>query len=385
LICIKISMASLRKGKALGRTRLGRFVEGRLATARRDLAMMLHTFGGTAPPPLVTRTQPKAWPAPKRPIAARELVVASVDRSTPDTVVAFFRAADGAPIRHAPGEFLTLLVPIDGVEHPRAYSIWTEADDPRGAGVAVKRVAGGLVSNHLVDRLSVGQRLAARGPSGSFVVTPVAERERHYVMLAGGSGITPLLAILQAGLAGEPRSRFTLIYGNRDLAHVLFRERLDALVAEHPDRLVVRHVLDTPTDAIPCGAGPLAADALTVELEALDLRDDADTRWLLCGPAPMLEAARAVLDARGVPAGRRSEERFRSLGQKKLDRAVGPQLFRVRVGGREHELVVAPGQTLLEAGLVAHVPLPFSCAMGGCAACRVSSSRARSRWTSRTA
>ncbi|PKN57141.1 MAG: hypothetical protein CVU56_12415 [Deltaproteobacteria bacterium HGW-Deltaproteobacteria-14] len=362
------NMASPRSAPL--RSRLVRLVTERVAAARRDLAMLRHTFGGTAPPPLVTRTSPRAWPAPRRPLPVRSVEVTAVERPTPDAVVAYLAPVDGAPLTHRPGEFLTLLVPVDGVEHPRAYSIWTAAGDPGGAGVAIKRVAGGLVSNHLNDTLAPGQRFAARGPSGSFVVTPDAERRRHYVLLAGGSGITPLLAILRAGLSGEPRSRFTLLYGNRGVAHVLFPDVLDRLAGEHADRVVVRHVLDEPSDALPCGRGPLGAEALGAELDGLEIADDADTTWLLCGPAPMLAAAHEVLDARGVAPERRLEERFRSPAQQ----VVGPttlQPLTVRDGGRLFETVVAPGQTLLEAGVAAGAPLRFSCAMGGCAACRV--------------
>lgn len=332
--------------------------------------MLRHTFGGTAPPPLVVRTSPRDWPAPRRPLPVRTVEVSAVERPTPDAVVAFLNPVDGAPLVHRPGEFLTLLVPIDGVEHARAYSIWTAPGDPRGAGIAVKRVAGGLVSNHLNDTLASGQRLAARGPSGSFVVTPDVHRGRHYVLLAGGSGITPLLAILRAGLTGEPRSRFTLLFGNRGAAHVLFHDVLDRLVAEHADRVVVRHVLDEPSDGLPSGRGPLGAEALGAELDGLGVADDPVTTWLMCGPAPMLAAAHAVLDARGVPPDRRMEERFRSPAQQVV-RPNAPQPLTVRTSTGSFDTVVAVGQTLLEAGVRAGAPLAFSCAMGGCAACQV--------------
>lgn len=348
---------------------LPRPIARRVAALGRDLGAVGALLRGQRPSPLVARRAAKAWPAPRAALPTRALEVTAVERPTDDAVLVHLRDPSGAPIAHRPGEFLTLLLEVDGRPLTRAYSIWTAPGAPEAA-IAVKRVADGVASNHLNDTLAVGARLTARGPSGAFVVDPDPDRAARYVLLAGGSGITPLSSILEAVLVGEPRSSVTLVYGNRDADHVLLRERLDALHAAHPDRLVLRHVLDAPSDALPSGAGPLGAEALARELDTLELSDDPHTRWLICGPPPMMAAAAEVLDARGVPAERRLTERFQSPGQR-LPAATRPQPVTVRLGGRDHALVAVAGQTLLEAGVVAGLPLPFSCTMGGCGACRL--------------
>lgn len=367
-------------------------VRRRLARLRRDLSVVLGDLRGEHPSPLVTRP-PRRYPAPAAPTdgaeepglagprssaaAARRLVVTALHRQTADATTITLADPAGAPLRFVPGQFLTLLVELDGEVLRRAYSICSHLDDDRALAVTVKRIPGGRVSTHLHERLAVGDALGVLGPSGEFTVDvdPAAAPppRRSLVLIAGGSGITPMMAILRAVLAHEPASEVTLLYGSRAAADVIFADELDALAARHPDRLVVRHVLEQPGGR-PATVGRLDRATVAAELDAVAARCGGDTRYYVCGPAAAMEAAVDALRARGVPPERLRQERFASPGRRAAGRATAPLALRVVGRGGEVATVdalVAPGASVLDAGLAAGVDMPFSCAMGGCGACAV--------------
>ncbi len=343
----------------------------RLRQLGQDVRFATGRLRGRRPSPTIARPvrSHRGEPRPSRSIQPRPVEVVRVVRETPDAVSLYLREAGGAPLAFRPGQFLSFDVETGGRVHRRAYSLAHAAVPGREAHVTIKRVEGGKVSNHLNDHAAVGMRLRVLGPSGSFTLDETAE---HLVLVAGGSGITPIASIAETALLAHPASRVTLIYGNRSEADIIFRERLARLADEHPERFRLAHVLEAgATDATAATAGRLDGPTLMARLEALTHADDAGTRYYVCGPSGMMDAVRTALVAAGVPTGRIREERFaRPEERTSVGPELGAQRVTLRVDGRELELVT-DGDTLLEAGLAAGATMPFSCAMGGCAACRV--------------
>jgi ferredoxin-NADP reductase len=308
-------------------------------------------------------------------LAPRTVHVAQVVRETQDAVSLVLEDPTGAPFHFIPGQFFTLLVPIGEEVLRRAYSVSSDVRDNARVSVTVKRVAGGVVSNHVNDRVREGDRLQVLGPSGSFTAKPGASETagRHLVLLAGGSGITPMMAIAKSTLATDAKAKVTLVYGNRGERDVIFKDALAALVGEHTPRFVVRHVLSDPPAGWSGSVGML--DELVVARELDACGHDGDALFYLCGPEPMMRAARAALLARGVTDERILEERFnmphlRAKPVAAID--ASPQVLTIRANGAGvREVYVAPEQTMLEAGLSSGVKMDYSCAMGGCAACKV--------------
>jgi ferredoxin-NADP reductase len=301
-------------------------------------------------------------------LVLRSLRVAAVVRETPDAVSLVFEDPRGLPIRFAPGQFFTLHVHIGGEVHKRAYSASSSALDPDRVALTIKRVHDGRVSPHIVANVREGDLIDVHGPSGVFVPT-ASNAPRTLVLIGGGSGITPLSSITRTLLASEPQTQIILVYGNRAFEDIIFKATFDALAAEHAGRLTVRHVLQTPPPEWTGGSGLLDAAALGRELDALPRGATSGAEYFLCGPAPMMAAARAYLESRGVPATEIREERFVSAHA-----AVGPtdaQPVTVHMSGRDYEFVVPSGKTVLETALDAGVDMPFSCTVGGCGACRV--------------
>jgi ferredoxin-NADP reductase len=180
------------------------------------------------------------------------------------------------------------------------------------------------------------------------------------------------MSIARAVLAAEARSRVTLVYGNRREADVIFRDALDALAREHAGRFTLDHVLEDPPDGWAGGSGKLDRPTFESRLDALGTNRPAGIEWYVCGPDPMRAAVREALLERGVDRANLREEVFvrPELHGGEAALPAIDQTLHVRKNGLERTMIVRPGQTLLEAGLAAGMPMPFSCAMGGCAECR---------------
>lgn len=342
----------------------------RLRSLRRDLAAVAATLTGRTTEPIARQASPAAAAS----LTPRRLRIAKIVRETADAVSIVLEDPNGEPIPFSPGQFFTLHVPIGGEVHKRAYSASSSAHDGTRVSVTVKRVADGRVSRHLVGHAHEGDAIDVLGPSGSFTPAP-AKGPRLLVLIGGGSGVTPLASIARTLLASEPDTRIALVYGNGSLEEVIFKDALDALAAEHAGpsaRFRVRHVLHRPPPEWTGGVGLLDGEALARELDALGDTEASSVEYFLCGPAPMMAAARAYLEKRGVAASRIREERFVSAhAMPGAPASTGAQEVTLRTRDGERRVTVAPGRTVLETALDDGIDMPFSCAVGGCGTCRV--------------
>ncbi len=347
-----------------------------LKQLRLDVKTVVSSLMGRPPPPLVarsTRRAPRVY-AESRPSVSlgRPLRIDAVVEETSDTVSLVLACPSGKPIDFLPGQFFTLVVPVAGELLRRAYSASSCPGDLAGrVRVTVKRVKDGKVSSRLTspELTRVGEVLTVLGPSGSFVPSR-STSERYLLLVAGGSGVTPMMAIAKTLLSTETSTKIALLFGNRSESDIPFRVELDALVREHEGRFVVRHVLSAPAADWNGGVGTLTRDVLDRELPALLASDSPLEAAFVCGPEPMMAAAREALVAFGVDTSHISEERFVSPPARQ-DAPSGPVEVTITANGTSKRTLQTVGQTLLEAGLAAGIDMPYSCAMGGCGACKV--------------
>lgn len=351
-------------------SRLPRFLQRRVQVIQRDLKMIGLGLRGQYPPPMMLR--PKRKSREELLLAPRTLQVVRLVRETPDAVTLWLADPSGADIPFVPGQFFTVLINIEGQQLRRAYSACSSALQPQTVAITSKRVEKGVVSNYLNDHAYEGMKLQVLGPSGNFTVPQRSDANRHLVLLGGGSGLTPLLAIAQATLGQQTQTRVSLIAGHRSAAEVLFKSQLAALAAQYPAQFHYQEVLELAALESGCTVGRLDEATTERELAALPLAAHESVDYFLCGPAGMMAAARAVLKVRGVPADRIHEERFSSLHDAHdPTMPATAQQAEVSVNGQRHAVAVQPGETLLEAGLRAGLAMPYSCALGGCGACKV--------------
>ncbi|HSQ82241.1 MAG TPA: 1,2-phenylacetyl-CoA epoxidase subunit PaaE [Casimicrobiaceae bacterium] len=305
------------------------------------------------------------------------LTIAKVERETRDAIAVTFAVPENLreQFRFEPGQHVTLRAAIDGEDLRRSYSICAPAG--QAMRIAIKRAPGGVFSTWANDRLCAGATLDVVPPMGHFGVAPEPGRARHLLALAAGSGITPLISIIGTALASEPRTRFTLIYGNRASSTVMFREELAALKDRYLDRFQLIHVLSREPQDIELLNGRIdraKADALFSTFAPLD---DVDCAFV-CGPEGMMDAVKEALIARGFPASRIRIERFAASIPKHthvprpLPEASRTQCeVNVVIDGSRRTFLVDKGQeNIIDAGLRNGVELPFSCKGGVCSTCR---------------
>ncbi|WP_119155838.1 2Fe-2S iron-sulfur cluster-binding protein [Caldimonas tepidiphila] len=290
------------------------------------------------------------------------LRVREVVRETHDASSLVFEVPDDLAkvFRYRPGQFLTLRLTVEGRELRRCYSMSSAPGLDEAPRVTVKRVAQGRGSNWICDRLGPGDTVELMPPAGVF--TPHSF-EGDFLLLAGGSGITPVFSILRSVLA-RGSGRVLLFYANRDERSVIFAAQLRELAATHPARLQVVHWLDS-VQGVP-----------TVAQLAELLRPWRDAQAFVCGPGPFMDAAATALQDAGVSDERVHVERFASLPDEEAPAAApepasGPAeaQLEIRIGGEVHRLHCGGGQTLLDAARQAGVELPHSCEEGLCASC----------------
>ncbi|MFI6169147.1 2Fe-2S iron-sulfur cluster-binding protein [Nocardia sp. NPDC051052] len=289
----------------------------------------------------------------------REVRIAEIRTETPTTVTLVLTDVDSpGSFDFHPGQFFTLVADIDGRQERRAYSASSAPGRDR-LELTVKHVAGGRFSTHVHRGLRIGDRLAVRGPAGSFHLEP--QLPAQLVLVAAGSGVTPMMSMIRTLLADPTaRARIALLYSSRCAEEVIFADQLARLANDNPDRLAVTHVL-TRRD------GRLDPDG--VRRWVTGLSPAADTHYYVCGPEPLMEAVRGALTGLEVSPELVHHERYIS-GTDPGSAPTAPQEMTVEHDGHPvGTVVVEPGQTLLDAGLAAGLPMPYSCTVGNCGDC----------------
>jgi ferredoxin-NADP reductase len=210
---------------------------------------------------------------------------------------------------HRPGQHVSVrLTGDDGYEAQRDYSIASAPESP-GVALTVERIDDGEVSPYLVDELRAGDRFELRGPIGGYFVWTVADGGPLF-LIAGGSGIVPLMAMLRHRAAARSAAPATLIYSSRTLDDVIYRDEL-ARLAAGDDRLRVVHTL---TRSQPPGwTGPTRRIDATMLAEA-GIDPTAKPHVFVCGPTPLVEGAARALVAQGHDRERVKTERFGPTG-----------------------------------------------------------------------
>lgn len=314
-------------------------------------------------------------PAPARQRGTfHTLRVAHVQRLCDDAVAVGFAVPAELAQEYAflPGQSLTLRRTVDGREERRSYSICA----PAGAAprIGVREVADGLFSTWLVREVRAGDVIEVLPPSGAF--TPTLDEPGHHVLIAAGSGITPVLSIASSVLRARPDSHVTVLYGNRRTDTVMFADELADLKDTFPTRLELSHVLSREPREAELFSGRLDAARLRLLLPLLLTPGQVD-HWWLCGPYGMVTDAQAVLDELGVDEARVHQELFY------VEDVPPPQARHVEPGvegpssevtvvldGRSTTMTLPREVTVLEGAQRVRPDLPFACKGGVCGTCR---------------
>jgi ring-1,2-phenylacetyl-CoA epoxidase subunit PaaE len=310
------------------------------------------------------------------------LRIAGIRLDTAEAKVITFAVPDDlqAAYRFTQGQHLTLRAFLDGENVRRSYSICCALHE-QALQVAIKRVPGGRFSTFAHDRLQAGDTIDVMTPDGRFFTALDPANAKHYVAFAAGSGITPVLALIKTTLASEPRSQFTLVYGNRTIDSIMFHETLEDIKDTYLDRFALYHFLSREHQEIDLFNGRLDGAKCKLLLDSLLPAARIDEAFI-CGPHSMIDEVTSALRAAGVPPRRIHSERFGTPGSVAPAVAANASAARdeqstpaanvtlIVDGVRKLLRVPFAGASILDTALRAGADLPYACKGGMCCTCR---------------
>jgi ferredoxin-NADP reductase len=265
------------------------------------------------------------------------------------------------------GQHLTVRVPVGGETLYRTFSISSVPNTDSFLTLTIKRIKGGKVTNYLAEHLHVGDSLAVTAPSGQFYITPEPARQKHYVMIAGGSGITPIHSMIGTVLKFEPNSRITLLYANRTSTRIIFRDKFEQWTKQFPARLEVRHFLSAEETAPNATKGYITRISLE---QLVNQWDKSKLDFYLCGPEPMTSKLVEDLAYLGIAKDRIHRELFVIAARTQESASQRARVF-AKLAGQMYQFETQEGKTILQSGLDQNIPLPFSCQSGLCGMCKM--------------
>ena len=304
------------------------------------------------------------------------LKVAEVRRETPEAVSLRFEvpAELAEDYRFVQGQHLNLKVRVGGEDMRRSYSICAAVDDDE-LRVAIKKITGGAFSTWVNDAgIKVGDVLEVMTPEGRFHTPLDPSHAKHYVAFAAGSGITPILSLIKTTLRAEPKSRFTLVYGNRRQASVMFAEALEDLKNRYLSRFTLYNLFSREEQEVPLFNGRLDRERVAAFLGTLIPVDTIDEAFI-CGPGAMIDDVEGALQDGGLAAEHIHLERFgvpASAPEHHVEPGDATQArVTVIADGLKREMEFrAEDPSILDVALRAGMDLPYSCKGGVCCTCR---------------
>ena len=308
-----------------------------------------------------------------------KLKIKTIKKETPDCVSVSFDIPETLKetFNFQQGQNITLKKKIGGEELRRSYSICT-APFENELKVAIKKVVGGKFSTFANDILKPGDEIEVLPPTGRFTTPLANSNKKNYVAFAAGSGITPLLSIIKTTLQTEPKSNFTLVFGNRNRNSIIFFEELEALKNIYLQRFTFITILSREKTDTPINSGRINSQKL-IALNKLINYSNTD-EFFICGPEEMIFCVKEYLELHGVEKNKIHFELFTAPGQK--HQATGNTIpeninntlkskITVKADGRSFEFDLGYNSaTILDAALQQGADLPFACKGGMCCTCK---------------
>jgi len=306
-----------------------------------------------------------------------KLIVSEVLKETPECVsVAFDVPAElQKEYAYIQGQHLTLKLLVNGKEVRRSYSICSSPMVKEPLRVAIKRVKDGVGSNYVNDTIKKGDLIEIMTPMGNFHSELKSTNKKHYVLFAGGSGITPMMSIIRTTLLAEPESKLTLFYGNFDENATIFKKQIDELAQANPGKLKIHYVFEKPKAAgFPEEFTGMLSYDKTKALLAKYVERNPVIEYFICGPGAMMDSVKEVLEGNNVNKHFIHIEYFTSIIADDTQKASGPSSVSevtVTMDGKDMTFQLASnGKAILDAAMDAGIDAPFSCKGAVCATCR---------------
>jgi len=303
----------------------------------------------------------------------QSLIIKKIQKETSNSVSIEFKVPSGKEndYKFKAGQFLTLRADIDGEDVRRSYSI---CSSPASGSlkVVVKQIPAGKFSNFACTHLKTGDQLDVAKPNGTFFLDTKADNNKKYVLIAAGSGITPIISILKTVLTEEPSSSVDLFYGNRSKTNTIFKDELDNLKNTYGNRLNLNYIFSGEKGESRFHTGRIEGRKIRKLFKRQSPIANVNEVFI-CGPQEMSAEIRRVLkDKFDFPSANIHFELFTAaapVAVAKKTKAGKSTVFAI-IDGTNVEFTVGKSESILDAGLKAGNDIPFSCQGGVCGACK---------------
>lgn len=308
------------------------------------------------------------------------LTVKDIQKETAECVSIAFEvpAVLKNEFRFTQGQNITLKKNIGGTEIRRSYSICSSTMENE-LRIAVKQIDNGVFSVYANTQLKKGDTLEVLPPTGRFFTELSSTHQKKYIAFAAGSGITPILSIIKTTLAVEPKSSFTLIFGNRNRSSIIFKEALEAIKDKHMERFTLHHILSGEDMDTALNYGRIDANKCK-QLFSTVLQPNTFDEYFICGPTEMIFTVKDFLLAQNISATKIHFELFSTPDQtqtkpidtpKKTSSKNTSSQVTVKQDGTAISFALPyNSSSILDAALKQGVDLPYACKGGVCSTCR---------------
>lgn len=308
------------------------------------------------------------------------LVVADIVHETPNAISVYFEIPPNLTevFRYSAGQYITLRMDIADETVLRSYSLSSCPYTDSYFRIAIKRKPGGKMSGYAIKHLKKGSTVDVFTPLGDFSPN-LQSPAPAYGLIAGGSGITPMLSIAKA-LLSQTKATVSLLYANRSLSETLYAAELEALQQQYAPRLHLTYVFDEmPADSFSAsafgGIWTVANYIHWVQQQASHL-PLLQTQYYVCGPTGMMQTAEQALNDLGVYSSAIHIEYFDISRQPLRHTSVPPPTeggnvkVQLTIGQQTTQFTMPAQSTVLESALNAGLDVPYMCEAGVCASCR---------------
>ena len=303
------------------------------------------------------------------------LKVSRLERPTEESVAVTFEVPKNLEddFKFIQGQHLTLKADIDGEDTRRSYSICSCPLNDE-LTVAIKKLEGGKFSTYANDVLKVGDEIEVMPPHGHFYVPLDAQTENTYVAFASGSGITPIISIIETTLRTESKSHFSLFYGNRQTSSIIFHEKLEALKNRFMGRFSLYHILSNERQESDLFNGRIDSEKISAFAKRFFNHKEVD-HYFTCGPEEMMLTVKEQLTSLGVNEGKIHLELFTSpvgklgSGEIKKERKKAHAEITVILDGNSMSFPYDSKESILDVAYENGADLPYACKGGVCSTC----------------